>query len=162
MGSEYLDDPEIAVVRSLLQRHGLRYSRPRAAILSYFRERARHVSAEVLYRALHERGEHLSLSTVYLNLIALREAGLVQEIEIPGGGSLYDSNVAPHYHIVCRSTGQVLDLPALEIGGVPLAHYLKETIEQATGWQVDEMQLSFVGRSPSTAVGGTEGGNEGL
>lgn len=149
---------EAAEIRGLLQAHGLRYSRPRASILQYFRERARHVSAETLYRDLRERDERLSLSTVYLNLTVLCEAGLVQEIARPGGGSLYDSNVSPHYHIVCRTTGELLDLPPLQVGDVPLGRYLKETIERVTGWQVEEPKLSFVGRSPAADLVGDDDG----
>jgi Fe2+ or Zn2+ uptake regulation protein len=115
----------------------------------YFRERARHISAEGLFRALRDRGEPVSLSTVYLNLAALCEAGLVREIVRPGEGSLYDSSVVPHNHIVCRDSGEVLDLPELTVGDVTLGHFLQEAIERATGWQVDVPQLSFSGRSPT-------------
>ena len=51
-------------LRELLQIHGLRYSRPREVILSYFGERAVHVSAEELHHELKRRGENLSLSPV--------------------------------------------------------------------------------------------------
>jgi Fe2+ or Zn2+ uptake regulation protein len=135
-------------VRVLLSRSGLRFSRPRAAILTFFRERARHVSAEGLFRALRDRGEPVSLSTVYLNLATLCDAGLVREIVRPGEGSLYDSSVVPHHHIVCRDSGDVLDLPELMVGDVTLGRFLQEEIERATGWQVDVPQLSFSGRSP--------------
>lgn len=147
-----------APVRALLNERGLRYSRPRAAILVYFRERARHISAEGLHQALRERGEPVSLSTVYLNLAALCEAGLVREIVRPGEGSLFDSNVIPHHHIVCRESGEVLDLPELMVGEVPLGRFLQETIARATGWHVDLPQLSFSGRAPvgSGDAGGSD------
>lgn len=139
---------ESSPVRDLLRDHGLRYSRPREAILEFFRQGDRHVSAEGLHLALKGRGEDLSLSTVYLNLNVLREAGLIREFVGTQGESLYDSNVDPHYHLICRETGEVLDVPTLEVDGVPLGRYLKERVEALTGWQVEEPSFDLRGRSP--------------
>lgn len=135
--------------RSVLRAHGLRYSRPREVILGYLREEDRHVSAESLYLDLKQRGEDLSLSTVYLNLSALSEAGLVSEFRGAGGESLYDSNVSSHYHVVCKYTGEILDVPAPLIDGKPLGRFLKDAIEAATGWQVDEPHFSLSGTCPA-------------
>ncbi len=142
------DGREAADPREVLRDHGLRYSAPREIILGYLLEENKHVSAEGLYLALKQRGENLSLSTVYLNLGVLAEAGLVREFKGASGQSFYDSNVAPHYHVVCRETGRILDVPAPTIDGKPLARFLQEAIEAATGWKVDEPRLSFSGLSP--------------
>jgi Fur family peroxide stress response transcriptional regulator len=135
-------------IRDLLRRHGLRYSRPREAIMEIFREGSSHVSAENLHLSLRRRGEDVSLSTVYLNLNVLRDAGLVQEFRGVGGESLYDHNVMPHYHLICRETGQVIDVPAIEVDGVPLGRFLKERVEQETGWTIDEPTFDLRGLSP--------------
>jgi Fur family peroxide stress response transcriptional regulator len=136
-----------------LKEHGLRYSRPREAILSYLREEHSHLSAEALYLALKQRGEDLSLSTVYLNLGVLSEAGLIREFRGASGESLYDRNVAPHYHLICNITGEVRDVPPLTIDGVPLGRFLKQQVEAATGWTVDEPQLHLRGVSPEASSG---------
>lgn len=135
-------------VRGVLKANGLRYSRPREVILGFLLEEDRHVSAEGLYLNLKQRGEDLSLSTVYLNLSALSDAGLVCEFRGASGEALYDSNVSPHYHVVCKETGAILDVPAPVIDGKPIGRYLKDAIEAATGWQVDEPHLSLSGVSP--------------
>ncbi|MEX2536383.1 MAG: Fur family transcriptional regulator [Trueperaceae bacterium] len=135
-------------VRALLRRHGLRYSRPREAIMEIFREGSSHVSAESLHLSLGQRGEEMSLSTVYLNLNVLRDAGLVQEFRGVGGESLYDNNVIPHYHLICRESGEVVDVPAIEIDGVPLGRFLKDRIERETGWTIDEPRFDLRGVSP--------------
>lgn len=135
-------------MRDVLKDHGLRYSRPREVILGFLLEEDKHVSAESLYVDLKQRGEELSLSTVYLNLSILAEAGLVREYKTPAGQSFYDSNVSPHYHVVCRETGEVMDVPAPEIDGVPLGRFLKEYVEAQTGWVVDEPRFSLTGVSP--------------
>ncbi len=137
--------------RSVLKEYGLRYSRPREVILGYLLQKDRHVSAESLYVDLKQRGEDLSLSTVYLNLSTLADVGLVREFKGPSGQALYDSNVTPHYHVVCRETGEVRDIPAPEINGVSLARFLKEYAEATTGWQVDEPRFSLTGLAPRRA-----------
>lgn len=135
-------------VRRLLKECGLRYSRPREAILGYFAEGDRHVSAEDLYVTLKGRGQDLSLSTVYLNLNVLRDAGVVREFQGENGQKLYDSNVDPHYHLICRETGEVVDVPAPTVDGMPLDQYLRRTIERVTGWRVEEAHVQLRGVSP--------------
>jgi len=135
-------------LREVLKQYGLRYSRPREVILGFLLEKDRHVSAESLYVDLKGRGEDLSLSTVYLNLSALADAGLVREFKGASGQSMYDSNVTPHYHVVCKETGEILDVPAPIIDGKPLGRFLKDQIEAATGWSVDEPRFSLSGVSP--------------
>ena len=144
--------PTTSQTRALLKAHGLRYSAPRAAILAYLRERNMHVSAESLHRILTDRGEDLSLSTLYLNLGVLRDAGLLRELRGVRGEAIYDSNTHdPHYHLICKRSGQVVDVPAIDIDGVPLGKFLKEQIEAATGWVVEEPEISLRGESPDEA-----------
>ena len=52
--------------------------------------------------------------------------------------------------MVCTETGEILDVPAPLIDGKPLGLFLKEQIERATGWQVDEPQFSLGGLAPAT------------
>lgn len=133
-------------VRDVLRACGLRYSRPREAILTYMAAGGRHESAESLYQALRDQGEDLSLSTVYLNLGVLVGAGLLREFVGARGESLYDGNVEPHYHLICGDTGEVVDVPPPTIDGRPLGAFLKAYVERVTGWQVEEARLSLRGR----------------
>ena len=138
-------------IRTLLNEHGLRYSRPRAVVLSYFREGAKHVTAEHLHLALQARGHTLSLSTVYLNLGALKQAGVIREFRGNGGEAVYDSNVALHYHLVCRCCGAVTDLPNGVVTGETVQFY-RGQIEAHSGWHVDEPNLNFYGLCPDCQV----------
>lgn len=134
-------------LRDLLQHHGLRYSQPREVILGYFKECDKHESAESLYLALKERGHNLSLSTVYLNLNTLRDAGLIREFQ-GTGGAVYDSNISPHHHLICKECGNVMDLPIVTISGETPKKFLKQHAEQVSGWQVDEPNLDLLGVCP--------------
>lgn len=132
-------------LRNLLKQHGLRYSKPRQAILTFFQERDTHISAEALHLTLKQRGENLSLSTVYLNLNVLTEAGLVREFNGVNGESLYDSNVDPHYHIICKACGEIIDLPAVAVDGMTPSQHLKHQAERNSGWTIDEPILNLKG-----------------
>lgn len=147
------DDPTAtrdgASAREVLHACGLRYSRAREAILTYMGDSDRHESAESLYLALRDRGEDVSLSTVYLNLGVLVGAGLLREFVGARGEALYDGNVEPHYHLVCSESGEVVDVPAPTVDGLPLAAFLKAYVEDVTGWTVSEAHLTLRGRPPT-------------
>lgn len=135
-------------LRGVLQNHGLRYSKPRETILNFFGERDTHVSAEDLYLELKKRGENLSLSTVYLNLGVLKQAGLVREFSGIGGEALYDSNVGPHHHLICTGCGAVLDVPEVTVADAKLTELLKAHAQAASGWQVGEPNIGLQGLCP--------------
>lgn len=135
--------------RVLLHNHGLRYSKPREVILGYFKEKNRHVNAENLYVDLKERGHNLSLSTVYLNLGVLKDAGLVRELRGAAGEAVFDSNLSPHHHLICEQCGSVSDLPEVEIAGQTPTYLLKAHAEGISGWKLKEPNLELKGLCPN-------------
>ena len=145
-------------MRHVLRARGLRYSRPRRVILGFLSERDLHVSAENLYVALKKRGEELSLSTVYLNLGVLAEAGLVRAFSGANGEVLYDSNPSEHYHVISPDTGEVIDVTPPVIDGRPLGEFLRSYVEKQTGWEIDEPHVTLRGRAPR---GGAANGERG-
>lgn len=137
-------------LRHTLKEHGLRYSKPRAAILELFNEHDRHVSAEGLYMELKQRGEDISLSTVYLNLGVLKQAGLLRELHGPSGEALYDSNISPHHHLMCKGCGLVVDIPLSLVNSTPINGKVKQDAQKhAKGWQVDEPDFMLKGHCPN-------------
>lgn len=134
-------------VRELLHEHGLRYSRAREAILLAFRQPGSgHLSAERLHQLLRSADVDISLSTVYLNLAVLRDAGLLREFKGAAGQAVFDVSAHPHYHLICADTGEIHDVPAIEVDGVPLGTFLREEIRRRTGWEIDEPTISLTGR----------------
>ncbi len=135
--------------RDLLHSFGLRYSKPRNIILDYFHEKDRHTSAEHLFYDLKDRGHNLSLSTVYLNLSVLKNAGLIRELKGAMGEAIFDSNLSPHHHLVCEQCGEVMDVPIFTVAGEKPTYLLKAHAEQATGWKVKEPRLELRGLCPT-------------
>jgi len=130
------------LIRNKLKHYGLRYSKPREAILSVFGERDRHISAEGLYQELKDRGEDLSLSTVYLNLSVLSKAGLLREFQGGNGETVFDNNTSPHDHLVCKDCGAVTDIPLTYVADASVHKQLHANAKRyAEGWNIDKPDL---------------------
>ena len=100
-----------------------------------------HPTAEGIYEKVHENYPSISKATVYRNLIALENQGVVTRIPKIGNGSdRYDWNIEPHYHAKCRKCGKVFDVE-LE-NQDDLMHQVK-VLED--GFEIDTYNLVFEG-----------------
>lgn len=95
---------------------GIKYSKQREAILTYLRSTKEHPTAETVYTELRATYPKLSLGTVYRNLNLLVESGEILRLNCGDGTDHFDAIVEPHYHIICKECGKVLDLdmPSIE------------------------------------------------
>ena len=90
----------------------MKYSRQRAAILSYLQSRKDHPTAEAVYSSVKEEFPNISLGTVYRNLSQLADAGMIAKHSFGALGiDHFDYNTSPHYHFICNCCNAVLDLP---------------------------------------------------
>ena len=90
----------------------MKYSRQRAAILSFLQSRRDHPTAEFVYSSVKEEFPNISLGTVYRNLNQLAEAGMIAKLSFGVLGiDHFDHNTSPHYHFVCSCCNAVIDLP---------------------------------------------------
>ena len=89
----------------------MKYSRQRELICQKVCERPLHLTAEAVYNALKEENPKLSLGTVYRNLNALCENGMLTRVEVPKGPERFDGNLHPHDHLICECCGKVVDIP---------------------------------------------------
>lgn len=92
---------------------GLKYSRQRSAVLHYLRSVTSHPTAESVYQEIREEFPKISLGTVYRNLNLLAEQGEILRLNCGDGVDHYDAELEPHDHFICRSCGQVYDLPLI-------------------------------------------------
>lgn len=88
----------------------LKYSRQRASIKDYLASTTEHPTADTVYLHVREEFPRISLGTVYRNLNLLAELGEAIKITTPTGGDRFDGCTDPHYHVVCTSCGEVIDL----------------------------------------------------
>lgn len=94
----------------------MKYSRQRAAILSFLETRKDHPTAELVYTNLKEQFPNISLGTVYRNLNQLAQMGTIAKLQFGDLGiDRFDFNTVLHQHFVCRSCNAVIDLPVADL-----------------------------------------------
>ncbi len=96
---------------SELKKAGLKATVPRLRILSVLEEyRDSHMSAEDVYRALHDAGEDVGLATVYRVLTQFEAAGLVRRLNFEEGRAVFELESGEHHdHLVCVDCGVVVE-----------------------------------------------------
>lgn len=99
-------------IRGRFRARGLKLTPQRAAIYQALAETTRHPTADALYRAVRRRYPMISPNTVYYTLGALRDVGLIHEVNYWHDGARFDANMAPHHHLIClrcRAISDVMD-----------------------------------------------------
>jgi Fe2+ or Zn2+ uptake regulation protein len=138
---------EGAQLRQALEKAGWRCTQQRAAVYAYLRSVDCHPTAEQVFAAVRQHLPNISLATVYKALEALVDAQVASRIADDSGPARYDGRSDAHYHLRCKRTGQVRDLPLpydphlLE----KLAPDLAETLRQQ-GFEIVGHRLELIGQ----------------
>lgn len=92
-----------------LKSTGLKSTLPRRKILELFESgKARHMSAEDVYRTLIAEGIDIGLATVYRVLTQFEQAGLLSRQHFETGKAVFELNQGGHHdHLVCLRCGRV-------------------------------------------------------
>jgi len=104
--------------RKVLRAADVRLTAQRAAVLEAVCSADRHFGADDLWHSLWSRGERVSRATVYRALALLTRAGLLRELRLASGPTIYERLGAgeQHEHLVCVRCGRVIEFrrPDLE------------------------------------------------
>lgn len=101
------------------------------AVFRLVQEAYDHPTVEQLYTQLKPMFPGISLATVYNNLNALSEKGLVRRIPSAGAPDRYD-RVYRHDHLVCRQCGVISDISLMDMTD----HFRREIGEGFLSYQV--------------------------
>ena len=82
----------------------------RAAVLQVLQESEGHLQPDEIFRRVKEKHPGTVLATVYNNLHALCEAGLIRRVRTADGADYYDKTATQHEHAICTHCGKMLDL----------------------------------------------------
>lgn len=119
-----------------------RMTRQRRVILDELARTKAHPTAFEVFELVRRRLPHISLATVYRNLVCLADAGQIIRIASTGKEWHYDGNTDPHLHFVCECCGRVSDLP------LDYSPSLDVPAHQ-DGYQVMGFRLEFFGLCPA-------------
>lgn len=91
-----------------------RSTRQKRAVWAALSELEDFVSAQELHRILSDRGEKVSLATVYRVLQSHQEEGLLDVLRPDDGEAIFRLCAAEehHHHLVCRSCGLAVEFEA--------------------------------------------------
>ncbi len=117
---------------------GMRLSRQRRFILELLWQDQEHLSAREIYDRLNRQGKDIGHTSVYQNLEALSEQGIIECIE-RSDGRLYGNVSDAHSHVNCIDTQQILDIH------IELPEELIRQVEAQTGVRITEYHIDFYG-----------------
>jgi len=136
--------PELKPIRCLddaierCQTLGMRLSRQRRFILELLWQDQEHLSAREIYDRLNRQGKDIGHTSVYQNLEALSEQGIIECIE-RSDGRLYGNISDAHSHVNCLDTEQILDIH------IELPEEIIRQVEAQTGVRITEYHIDFYG-----------------
>ncbi len=91
-----------------------KHSKKRDAILECVRSTDTHPSAEWVYAQLKPLIPDLSLGTVYRNLAAFKQEGLITSVGVVDGMERFERCTAPHAHFICTHCSAVIDIDGID------------------------------------------------
>jgi len=123
--------------RDELRKAGLKITQPRILIMEILgQSRAKHMTADDVYRALMEADEDIGLATVYRVLNQFEAAGLVIKHHFEGGQAFYELETGDHHdHMICVETGKVVEFVSDEIEA------LQHKIAERHGFELEDHSL---------------------
>lgn len=109
-----------ASLKSELNARGWRLTPQREIILHVFQNlpKGNHLSAEELHELLTQRGEEVSLSTIYRSVKLMARMGILRELELAEGHKHYELNQPypyHHHHLVCLQCNKTLEFKSDDI-----------------------------------------------
>ena len=124
-----------------LKSKNLKLTQQRLDILEVFLRAKTHVSAEELFKSLHDSHPGLGYSTVYRTLKLLADADIAKENYFRDGFIRYESsfNRDHHDHIICVKCDAIFEFENEEI------EKLQERVAASIGFKIVDHQLEIYG-----------------
>jgi Fe2+ or Zn2+ uptake regulation protein len=130
-------------IPSLLRDRGIPPTSQRLAVAEYVLTTEDHPSADEVLARAKQRLPMLSRATVYNTLHLLVDKGLLRELTLAEGRSVYDCNVTPHHHFIDDQSGIIHD--------VPFDAVRVSRVDQLPGFDVREYTVVMRGRRKGRA-----------
>ena len=108
-------------------------TKQRELILSILKQSDRHLTADEIFFLAKLKMPSIAMATIYNNLNAMNEAGIVNRLHIDGVADCFDKITEPHDHLLCDKCGRISDikLPSLA-----------PAIEAEIGAEIEDYELT--------------------
>ena len=112
----------------------------RVAIMQYLENNRHHPSITDIYNNVSKKLSTISMTTVYNTIDLLKEEGLIQELAVLyHEGRRFDSNLAPHDHLICSICGKIVDVK------FDFDNSMLLTEKQKNGFDIREIRINVYG-----------------
>jgi Fur family ferric uptake transcriptional regulator len=122
-----------------IKQRGLKSTRQRDEIASWFFAVKGHLSADAIYRAVQHMSPGIGFSTVYRTMKLLCESGLVSERHFRDGEALYENVSEHHDHCICTSCGKIIEFENEKI------EELQEAVARKFGFRLVTHKMELYG-----------------
>lgn len=131
--------PPMDELRRIFREAGLSFTHQRMVLYRAVLAMRSHPSPEAIYDRVRNEIPSISLGTVYKNIRAFMDAGLVREVSPHHGSLRLESNLDEHHHLVCTRCKTIVDLEESDLEPVRLKRQLPG------GFRVDRYSVEFRG-----------------
>lgn len=123
---------------SQLKNVGIQPSAQRMAVANYVLTTEAHPSADEVLAEVQAHFPMLSRATVYNTLNLFVEKGLLRQLILAEGRTVFDPCLEPHHHFIDDESGRIEDIPwdAVDVGDV----------KRLKGYEVREYMVVMRGR----------------
>ena len=108
-------------------------TKQRELILSILKQADRHLTADEVFFLAKLKMPSIAMATIYNNLNAMHEAGMINRLHIDGSADCFDKIAEPHDHLLCDRCGKISDLHLPS---------LSSTIESHLGFEIESYDLT--------------------
>lgn len=85
-------------------------TKQRELILNILNHSDRHLTADEIFFLAKLQMPSIAMATVYNNLNAMNEAGIINRLHIDGVADCFDKIVEKHDHLLCDGCGKITDV----------------------------------------------------
>ncbi len=130
---------KIEVYKNISKDLGLKITHQRLEIFKILVSMEYHPSAEEVYEAVKGKISRISFDTVYRTLALFEGHGVIAKVQYLDDRTRYDSNMEPHYHLVCKKCRDIKDFYWPDIDQL-------NSPEETQGWgEIDNKYLELRG-----------------
>lgn len=101
----------IQILKEVLQKEGLRFTRQRLAVWTEIGISREHRDADDIYISIRSKGVKVSRATVYRTIDVLVKNELVRKLDVGDGKNRFESKIDEehHDHMICLETGNIIE-----------------------------------------------------
>lgn len=81
-------------------------------LLDIIKHSGEHLTADKIYFIARQNYPSISVATIYRNLTAMTEKGIIGHVSVPSGSARFDKQPISHPHGQCPICGEVFDIPS--------------------------------------------------